>query len=64
MSLRSFHIVFIAVANAFLAFLLYWAGSRYVQLGAPGALPLAAAATLGLAAGLPYLRWFVGRRVV
>ncbi|HVE12549.1 MAG TPA: hypothetical protein VNI01_04075 [Elusimicrobiota bacterium] len=61
MSLRHFHVVFISTALAFMAFLLYWAGTRYVQQAAPGALPLALSAAAGLALGVPYLRWFLAK---
>ena len=54
MSLRTFHVFLIATALALMAFLGAWAGAR----GSSG-LTLAAAA--GLAAGLPYLYWFLGR---
>lgn len=54
MSLRSFHIVLISTALALLAFLGAWAGAR-------GFTPLAVAAAVGLALGLPYLYWFMGR---
>lgn len=55
MSLRAVHILFIATSLAFLAFLLQWAA----RASQPA---LAAAAAAGLAAGLPYLRWFVRKR--
>ncbi|MBI5594935.1 MAG: hypothetical protein HY928_02475 [Elusimicrobia bacterium] len=54
MSLRSFHIVLITSALALSAFLGAWAGAR-------GFTPLAVAAALGIAFGLPYLYWFMGR---
>ncbi len=54
MSLRSFHILLITAALALLAFLGAWAGAR-------GQHAVAAAAIGGLALGLPYLYWFMGR---
>ena len=54
MSLRAFHILLIATALALLAFLGAWAGAR-------GQHALTAAAVGGLAVGLPYLYWFMGR---
>lgn len=54
MSLRSFHIVLIAVALALLAFLASWAAGH-------GDRALAGSAAAGLAVGLPYLYWFIGR---
>lgn len=54
MSLRHFHIVFIACALALLAFMTAWSGAR----GFPA---LCAVGAAGLALGLPYLYWFLGQ---
>lgn len=54
MSLRSFHILLITTALALLAFLGAWAAARAQHA-------LGAAAAAGLAIGLPYLYWFMGR---
>lgn len=54
MSLRSFHVLLIASALALMAFLGAWAGAK-------GHHGLVLAAGAGLAAGLPYLYWFLGR---
>lgn len=54
MSLRSFHILLITTALALSAFLAAWAAARGQQA-------LFAAAVAGLAFGLPYLYWFLGR---
>jgi hypothetical protein len=62
MSLRSFHIFFIATALAFLAFLLYWSGRGYVQDGRLEDLPLAVCALAGLVVGVPYLVWFTTQK--
>lgn len=70
MSLRSFHIAFIVLSLALCAFLAYWSGAQiwshtrmpHHETHAhhhkqPWGLFIAAAA--GLAAGLPYLMWFI-----
>ncbi|MBI3299798.1 MAG: hypothetical protein HYZ75_16650 [Elusimicrobia bacterium] len=54
MGLRGFHIFLIGTALALMAFLGAWAGSR-------GLTGLVACSAAGLAVGLPYLYWFLGR---
>lgn len=54
MGLRHIHIAFIVVCLMFLAFLTAWSGARGFPL-------LCAAAAAGLALGIPYLNWFLGR---
>ena len=54
MSLRSFHILLIATALALSAFLAAWAAARGQQA-------LLASGVAGLAFGLPYFYWFLGR---
>lgn len=59
MSLRSFHVVFILASLSLFAFTGWWAGQRLaVGLGGVFTL-LAAASAFGLAAGVPYLAWFL-----
>ena len=55
MSLRAFHIIFIAASSSVMAFLLFWA-SRGVGGAHPG---LKLCAQLGLVAALVYLVWFI-----
>lgn len=61
MSLRSFHIVFVVTALALLAFLAAWSGQRAFSGEGAAYAVLAAAAGLGLAAGFPYLNWFLSK---
>lgn len=59
MSLKSFHVFFIATAMALLAFVAYWSG-RHLQMGEDHGLKvLAAVSAAGLAGGIPYLGWFL-----
>lgn len=56
MSLRSFHILFITASLALMAFLILWsvrASQAWLTL----------ASACGLAAGLPYLGWFLRKAV-
>lgn len=53
MSLRHFHIFFIALSLALLALLTTWSGMHGFPL-------LCAAGAAGLALGLPYFYWFLG----
>ena len=53
MSLRQFHVVFIALALAMSSFLAAWSGVRGFPV-------LCAVGAAGLALGLPYLYWFLG----
>lgn len=59
MSLKHFHLFFVAAALALMAFIAHWARAQAAsgadQWGA------ALAAILGLAAGVPYLVWFLRR---
>lgn len=59
MSLKNFHLVFIAASLGLMAYLLYWARQR-AMAGESQWLATAAGAG-GLAAGLGYLRWFLRR---
>ena len=57
MSLKHFHLVFIAATLGLMGFLAYWSLTLTRQ-GLPQ--PLAGAcAAVGLAAGLAYLNWFL-----
>ena len=59
MSLKAFHLFFIATALALLAFTAYWSGSRVLAGEDHGLTAMAAASCLGLLAGFPYLAWFL-----
>ncbi|MBI4369913.1 MAG: hypothetical protein HY547_06765 [Elusimicrobia bacterium] len=63
MSLKSFHVLLISVFLGFCAYLGYWLLKyQTTWAGADGALPagfLMAGAILALAAGIPYLGWFL-----
>jgi len=59
MSLKSFHVFFIVVALALLAFTGYWSGQRILAGENSASLAMAAVSVLGLGAGLPYLAWFL-----
>lgn len=61
MSLRSFHIVFVVAALALLAFLAAWSGQRAYSGEGLGYALLALGAGTGLAAGFPYLNWFLAK---
>ena len=59
MSLKSFHILFIAVSLGLMGFLTYWSGTR-VMHGQDGlAHGLLIFGVCGLLVGIPYLGWFV-----
>ena len=60
MSLRSFHILFIAVVIVFMAFFTLWFG-RLIMHGHEEFILLGFAAGAGLVAGIPYLAWFIGK---
>lgn len=61
MSLRSFHILFILASLGLMAFLGGWAGLRLLG-GEDGCnVVLGGASAAGLAAGVPYLLWFIRR---
>lgn len=57
MSLKHFHLVFIAMTLGLMAFLAYW--SRLMWLDGAPQPGMAAASAAGLAAGLSYLAWFL-----
>lgn len=59
MSLKSFHLVFIAATLGLMGFLGLWARQQ-ASAGAPQRAAEVCAA-VGLAAGLFYLRWFLRR---
>lgn len=59
MGLRSFHVFFIVTALALLAFVAWWSGQRVADGTDSGSLALMIAAAAGLAAGVPYLGWFL-----
>lgn len=57
MSLKNFHLVFIAMTLGLMGFLAYWSRSMALDgLPQPGA---AACAAFGGACGLAYLAWFL-----
>ena len=57
MSLKHFHVVFIAVTLGLMAYLAYWSRLMWTEgLPQPG---MAACALAGGAAGLAYLSWFL-----
>jgi len=59
MSLKSFHILFIVVSLGLMGFLTYWSGTRVLH-GQDGlAHGLLVFGIVGLAAGVPYLGWFL-----
>ena len=59
MSLKHFHVVFIACSLALMAFLLTWTRAQ-AAAGTPWP-GFQASAAVGLAASLAYLAWFVGK---
>ncbi len=59
MSLRSFHIFFIVVSLGLLSFLAAWSVQRVLEGAAGSNIGLALFSVIGLAAGLPYLQWFL-----
>lgn len=59
MSLKAFHLFFIATALALLAFTAYWSGDRVLRGEDHGLLAMAVASGLGFLAGVPYLAWFL-----
>ena len=60
MSLKQFHIFFILTSLALLAFLAYWSGQRVLYYGENSQnLAIMIVAVSGLAAGVPYLGWFI-----
>ncbi len=56
MSLKHFHVVFIALVLGLMSFISYWSGSRL--LSGQDSAGLLAASAVGFLAGLAYLRWF------
>lgn len=59
MSLKHFHIIFIASSAGLMGFLAYWSGQRaFLGDGSWLVVPVFSA---GLAGGLAYLRWFLSR---
>ncbi len=63
MSLRSFHIFFVVTALSLLGFLAYWSGDRIAHGQDGVSHAMLACACLGLAAGVPYLAWFVRKSI-
>ena len=59
MSLRSFHIFFIIVSLGLLSFLGAWSVQRALEGSGWFNFALAFCSVIGLAAGLPYLQWFL-----
>ncbi|PCI35412.1 MAG: hypothetical protein COB53_10975 [Elusimicrobia bacterium] len=59
MSLRSFHIFFIIVSLGLLSFMAAWSVQRVLEGAAGFSIALALFSVIGLAAGLPYLQWFL-----
>ena len=59
MSLRSFHLLFIAASLALMAFVTVWSGRQY--LSGNDHLGSAAAAAALFLGGLAYLPWFIRR---
>jgi hypothetical protein len=61
MSLKQFHIFFVAVCLGLMAFIARWAILLGMHDGGNGVQGAAVAAASGLALGVPYLVWFVRR---
>jgi hypothetical protein len=61
MSLKQFHVFFVAVCLALMAFIARWAILHGMQDGGNVVMGAAVAAAAGIAAGVPYLVWFVRR---
>ena len=61
MSLRSFHIFFIVTALGLVGFFVTWSTRLYLHDAGSQYLGLAISAGICLAAGIPYLYWFVGK---
>ena len=59
MSLRSFHIFFIIMSILLMGFLTYWSGNNLAQGQDGWNLVFVVICGAGLAAGVPYLAWFV-----
>lgn len=55
MSLKHFHIVFIAASLSLFGFLLYWTNGHAERQA------LQTTAVLGLLGGVYYLKWFLGK---
>jgi len=59
MSLKHFHVFFIATALALLAFTAYWSGQHIAAGEDHGLKVLEAGSLLLFTAGIPYLGWFL-----
>ena len=58
MSLKAFHLFFIATALGMLAYTTYWSGARVLEGEDHGVLAMAVVSGAAFAAGLPYLVWY------
>ena len=58
MSLKSFHMFFIATALSLLAFTTYWSGARVLEGEDHGLMLMAVFSAVAFTAGIPYLVWF------
>ena len=58
MSLKSFHLFFIATALGMLAYTTYWSGARVLEGEDHGLMTMGVLSAAAFAAGVPYLVWF------